>query len=32
MVRRLNINGDGQGALEGHGGEQRAVMSMAELR
>jgi ferredoxin-NADP reductase/MOSC domain-containing protein YiiM len=25
MVRRLNIVGDGQGDLEGHGGEQRAV-------
>jgi ferredoxin-NADP reductase/MOSC domain-containing protein YiiM len=25
MVRRLNIDGDGQGDLEGHGGEQRAV-------
>ncbi|MGO4444757.1 MOSC domain-containing protein [Mycobacterium sp. 2YAF39] len=26
MVRRLNIDGDGQGDLSGHGGEQRAVM------
>ena len=26
MVRRLNIDGDGQGDLEGHGGEQRAVL------
>ena len=26
MVRRLNIVGDGQGDLAGHGGEQRAVM------
>jgi len=26
MVRTLNIDGDGQGDLEGHGGEQRAVM------
>jgi len=25
-VRRLNIDGDGQGDLEGHGGEHRAVM------
>jgi MOSC domain-containing protein YiiM len=25
MVRRLNIDGDGQGDLEGHGGEHRAV-------
>jgi hypothetical protein len=25
MVRRLNIGGDGQGDLAGHGGEQRAV-------
>src|ERR1700755_3473100 len=25
MVRRLNINGDGQGDLAGHGGEHRAV-------
>src|SRR4051812_43660350 len=26
MVRRLNVDGDGQGDLNGHGGEQRAVM------
>jgi ferredoxin-NADP reductase/MOSC domain-containing protein YiiM/ferredoxin len=26
IVRRLNIDGDGQGDLAGHGGEQRAVM------
>jgi len=26
MVRRLNIDGDGQGDLKGHGGEQRAVL------
>jgi ferredoxin-NADP reductase/MOSC domain-containing protein YiiM len=26
IVRRLNINGDGQGDLAGHGGEQRAVL------
>jgi ferredoxin-NADP reductase/MOSC domain-containing protein YiiM len=26
MVRLLNIDGDGQGDLAGHGGEQRAVM------
>jgi ferredoxin-NADP reductase/MOSC domain-containing protein YiiM len=25
VVRRLNIDGDGQGDLKGHGGEQRAV-------
>ncbi len=25
MVRRLNLDGDGQGDLAGHGGEQRAV-------
>ena len=25
LVRRLNIEGDGQGDLAGHGGEQRAV-------
>ncbi|EPE97194.1 hypothetical protein [Rhizobium grahamii] len=25
MVRRLNINGDGQGDTAGHGGENRAV-------
>lgn len=26
MVRRLNIDGDAQGDLQGHGGEQRAVL------
>ena len=26
MVRRLDIDGDGQGDLNGHGGEQRAVL------
>jgi MOSC domain-containing protein YiiM len=26
MVRRLNIDSDGQGDLAGHGGEQRAVL------
>lgn len=26
MVRRLNVDGDGQGDLNGHGGENRAVM------
>jgi MOSC domain-containing protein YiiM len=26
MVRRLNLDGDGQGDRAGHGGEQRAVM------
>jgi ferredoxin-NADP reductase/MOSC domain-containing protein YiiM len=26
MVRRLNVDGDGQGDLSGHGGEQRAVL------
>jgi ferredoxin-NADP reductase/MOSC domain-containing protein YiiM len=26
MARRLNLDGDGQGDLEGHGGEQRAVL------
>jgi MOSC domain-containing protein YiiM len=26
MVRRLNIEGDGQGDLKGHGGENRAVL------
>ena len=25
MVRRLNIDGDGQGDLVGHGGEHRAI-------
>lgn len=27
MARRLNIDGDGQGDLNGHGGEQRAVLA-----
>ena len=27
VARRLNIDGDGQGDLAGHGGEQRAVMA-----
>jgi ferredoxin-NADP reductase/MOSC domain-containing protein YiiM len=26
MVRRLNVDGDGQGDTDGHGGEQRAVL------
>ena len=26
MARRLNLDGDGQADLNGHGGEQRAVM------
>jgi ferredoxin-NADP reductase/MOSC domain-containing protein YiiM len=26
MVRRLNLDGDGQGDLQGHGGEQRAAL------
>ena len=26
MVRRLNVDGDGQGDLAGHGGENRAVL------
>jgi ferredoxin-NADP reductase/MOSC domain-containing protein YiiM/ferredoxin len=26
MVRRINVDGDGQGDLGGHGGEQRAVL------
>jgi ferredoxin-NADP reductase/MOSC domain-containing protein YiiM len=26
VVRRLNVDGDGQGDLNGHGGEQRAVL------
>ncbi|MGQ4511244.1 MOSC domain-containing protein [Streptomyces sp. DW26H14] len=26
VVRRLNVDGDGQGDLRGHGGEQRAVL------
>ena len=25
MVRRLNVEGDGQGDMNGHGGERRAV-------
>src|SRR5271166_4663377 len=34
MVRRLNIDGDGQGDLAGHGGEHRAVFvyQMASYR
>ena len=28
MVRRLNIDGDGQGDLAGHGGEQRPYSSI----
>ena len=34
LVRRLNIDGDGQGDLAGHGGEQRAVLvyQMASYR
>lgn len=34
MVRRLNVTGDGQGDLAGHGGEHRAVMvyQMASYR
>jgi ferredoxin-NADP reductase/MOSC domain-containing protein YiiM/ferredoxin len=34
MVRRLNIDGDGQGDLAGHGGEHRAVLvyQMASYR
>ena len=27
MARRLNLDGDGQGDLQGHGGEQRAVLA-----
>ncbi|MGZ0199515.1 MOSC domain-containing protein [Streptomyces sp. RM1] len=27
MVRRLNVDGDGQGDLAGHGGEMRAVLT-----
>ena len=27
LVRRLNVDGDGQGDLNGHGGEQRAVLA-----
>jgi len=30
MVRRLDIDGDGQGDLAGHGGEQRAVLVYQE--
>src|ERR1700689_3937810 len=26
FARRLNLDGDGQGDLRGHGGEQRAIM------
>jgi len=26
MARRLNIDGDRQGDLDGHGGDQRAVL------
>jgi MOSC domain-containing protein YiiM len=26
LVRRLNVDGDGQGDLAGHGGEHRAMM------
>jgi MOSC domain-containing protein YiiM len=26
MVRRMNVDGDGQGDLAGHGGEHRAVL------
>jgi hypothetical protein len=26
LVRRLNVDGDGQGDLAGHGGEHRAVL------
>ena len=25
-VKRLNLDGDGQGDLQGHGGEQRAIL------
>ena len=28
MTRRLNVDGDGQGDLAGHGGEHRAVLSI----
>ncbi len=31
LVRRLNIDGDGQGDLQGHGGEQRATRRAAHL-
>jgi MOSC domain-containing protein YiiM len=27
MARRLNLDGDGQGDLQGHGGEQRAMLA-----
>src|SRR4051794_6055135 len=30
MARRLNIDGDGQGDLAGHGGEHRAVLVYQE--
>jgi MOSC domain-containing protein YiiM len=29
MVRRLNVDGDGQGDLGGHGGENRAVLGLS---
>ena len=29
MIRRLNIDGDGQGDLGGHGGENRAVLVLS---
>jgi hypothetical protein len=32
MTRRLNVDGDGQGDLAGHGGEHRAVLGDARLR
>ena len=32
MVRRLNIDGDGQGDLTGHGGEHRAVLVYQMIR
>ncbi len=28
FARRLNLDGDGQGDLRGHGGEQRAIMGV----
>lgn len=31
MVRRLNIDGDGQGDLNAHGGEHRAVYVYQDL-
>jgi len=31
VARRLNLDGDGQGDLQGHGGEQRAVMVTAVM-